>query len=76
MPIKLYFTGKLKLDRDSLIPSSNALDVGEEHSPRISYHWEQFTWLGKTLNIEKTCSRSVPFLFFFLANLFSCRKSG
>lgn len=75
MSIKLYFSGNLKINRDSLIPSSNSLDVEDAKSNRISYHWKQFNWLGKTLNIEKKCSASVPFLFFFLSNLFSCRKS-
>jgi len=74
MNFKLYLTGKLRINKDSLYPKTDTVDVTLEDSSRVSYNWTGISWLGKTFNIEKHCRGSVPLLFFLLSNFFRCRK--
>lgn len=74
MSFKVYLTGKLKVNKDSLYPKASTMDVSLDGSNRVSYNWTGVSWLGKTFNIEKRCRGSIPLLFFLLSNFFRCHS--
>ena len=72
MSIKLYLTGKFNFDRESLLPRTESQDV--ELGNKFICNKSRLSWLGKSLNIEKSCRGSIPFIFFFLSKLFRCKR--
>jgi hypothetical protein len=48
--MKIYIYGKFNFVKEYLLPTLSAIDIcGED----VLCRWYQFSWLGKTLNIEK-----------------------